>query len=113
MTFHLNISGLAAYVNIGVYNWERVLQQKVEINVSISPVDKKGDRYIDYSVFTKKLVTLLSGQYFFLLEDAVEALSGYIACEYPFITYCHIEMRKPAVTFGCSKSISIAHEWSR
>ena len=112
MTFHLNILGLVAYVNIGVYNWERVLHQKVEIDVSLSPVDTKGIRHVDYSVFTKKLVKFLSGQCFFLLEDAVKAISEFISREYPFITYFRIQISKPTVTFGNAKSISISYEWS-
>ena len=113
MTFHLNISGLVAYVNIGVYNWERVIKQRVEINIGMSPVSTINDNFVDYAVFGKRITQFLSEQGFLLLEDAVDALLAFVADEYPSITNCKVEMCKPAITFGSSKKISISSGWNR
>ncbi|WP_249549083.1 dihydroneopterin aldolase [Anaplasma phagocytophilum] len=114
MVFQLNIEDLAVCMCIGVYNWERIIKQKVHVSMSITYSSEQGGEFLDYDILSQRVVELLTAKDYLLLEDAISDILSFIVLEYDTTLACEVKICKPVVSFiRDSKSISISATWNK
>lgn len=112
--FHLKIEDFAVNMDIGVYNWERVVKQRVLvcIDLSYTCVDKV---IIDYAALGSTVAGFLTNRKYDFLEDAARGLVNFLKAEYENVmTKCSVRMHKerPSLSKNCRKN-SVVVEWQK
>ncbi|AGZ79655.1 dienelactone hydrolase [Anaplasma marginale str. Dawn] len=109
MVVRLSIAGLLVYTQIGVYDWEKALKQKVLVNVRLSYPAKSNT--ICCSLLKKRVIAALEVHGRELLEDVAKDLIGCIVKEHPVVDECIVELSKPAASFMKDSRTSVAVIW--
>lgn len=110
------ISDLLADCIVGVNEDERVKKQDVVINITLM-VDLKEpgrtDRLedsVDYKVLKKKVLGMVEGSSFFLIEALAESIAG-ICLENPKVAQAVVRVDKPGALSGArSVAVEITRE---
>ncbi|CEH11236.1 dihydroneopterin aldolase [Anaplasma phagocytophilum] len=114
MVFQLNIEDLAVFMCIGVYNWERIIKQKVYVSINVTYSSEQGGAFLDYDTFSQRIIELLTAKDYLLLEDAISDVISFIVLEHETTLACEVKIYKPVVSFlRDSKSISISAIWNK
>jgi FolB domain-containing protein len=107
------ISDLRLSCIIGVNDKERLVKQDVVINIAISADLRKAgmsDRFedaVDYRDIKKKIVALVEGSRFFLVEALAEAVAR-ICLEHPAAIQAVVRVEKPqALRFARTVGVEI------
>ncbi|WP_169193167.1 dihydroneopterin aldolase [Anaplasma platys] len=112
MIFHLKIEDLIVNMDIGVYNWERVLKQKVIVCLDVSYIYKNGE-FVDYEAARNKVAGLLTSKKYDLLESAATDVVHFLKKEYEgVVTKCCVKLHKHRCSFGDYKAFCVATEWA-
>ncbi|WP_070259011.1 dihydroneopterin aldolase, partial [Anaplasma phagocytophilum] len=82
MVFQLNIEDLAVFMCIGVYNWERIIKQKVYVSINVTYSSEQGGAFLDYDTFSQRIIELLTAKDYLLLEDAISDVISFIVLEH-------------------------------
>ncbi len=104
---HVFVSGLEVYCLIGVQPWEREVKQKVRIDLdletdcrSAGASDDLADA-LDYRAVTKRVLALVEGSSYRLVEALAEAVASTVLELFPTAAAVTVRLAKPgAVRFA-------------
>lgn len=94
------ISDLSVETVIGVYDWERLVRQRVLLNVEMgwdnTPAARADDLSLalDYKAVSDRLAEILQERKFQLLETAAEALAACILDDFS-VPWVRLKIEKP------------------
>ena len=98
---------------IGIHDWEREKKQDILINISMEadcrPAGLSDDfrDAVDYRAVTKKVLALVEGSSFFLVEKLAEEITR-ICLEDERVTMARVRVEKPgAVRFSQSVGVEV------
>jgi len=110
----IRIKNLRLRTIIGIYDWERTHEQDVVINAEIefdgtrAAATDKIEHTLDYKDLNKKIITLVEGSKFFLVEKMAQEILNLILKE-PQVKNARVEVDKPAVLrFTDSVSVEVS-----
>ena len=82
------IRGLRAETVIGIYDWEREIRQKVELDLEMgtdirkAAVSERIEDTLDYKAVSKRLVSLIESSQYQLVETLAERCAGIVLDEF-------------------------------
>lgn len=94
------VRGLAIETCIGVYDWERSVRQRLELDLEmafdIAPAaaDDDLDLTLDYAAVSARLSDFVAAQSFELIESLAERCAAIVLEEFP-VPWLRLELRKP------------------
>jgi D-erythro-7,8-dihydroneopterin triphosphate epimerase len=98
---------------IGIHDWEREKRQDILINVEMEADCRAAgasDDFrdaVDYRAVSKRIIALVEGSAFFLVEKLAEEIAG-ICLEDPRVTLARVQVEKPgAVRFSRSVGVEV------
>lgn len=100
----IEIKDLTFNCIIGILDFERIKKQKVVINISFEYLYSK-DYFIDYSIVSKLVKTIMKKKKFELLEDAIVHIEAKLYKLYK-INNLKIKISKPDILKDCIVSLS-------
>jgi dihydroneopterin aldolase/D-erythro-7,8-dihydroneopterin triphosphate epimerase len=113
MSDKILISDLLIRCVIGVHDWERKDKQDVLINIELdadlSAAGASDDFQdaVDYRAITKKVIELVQGSSFYLVEALAEAITG-ICLEDDRVRRARVRVEKPgALRFARSVGVEV------
>jgi 7,8-dihydroneopterin aldolase/epimerase/oxygenase len=112
MTDVVSIRGLAVSAVIGVYGWEREIEQTLLFNVDMAAdVAKAAARdditdALDYSQVAQTIRTVVRDGQFQLIETAAERVAGRLLGDYP-VRHVRVEVVKELPAEGYAAAVSI------
>jgi len=102
---------------IGVFDWEREIKQAVSLDVEMAfdtqkaaKTDKIEDA-LDYKAVAKRLIQLVEGCEFQLVESLAERSAALILEEFP-VSWLRLKLSKPGAVRG-SSAVGVIIERSR
>jgi len=111
------ISDLDIDTVIGIYDWEREIQQTVRLNLEMSAevgaaasTDKIEDA-LDYKAVAKRLIAFVGSSQFGLVETLAERCAEIVLEEFP-VQWLRLRLEKPGAVRG-SRSVGILIERGR
>lgn len=105
MSDRVLIEGLAVDAVIGVYDWEREIQQRLELDLEMAwdnqvpGVSDRVEDALDYGAVTETVREWFDGNQPQLLEAAGEALAGQIRDCFG-VSWLRLVIRKPGILSG-------------
>jgi dihydroneopterin aldolase len=105
----VSIRGLAVATVVGVYDWERQIEQTltfaVDMAVDVARVAATDDvgSAVDYSAVAAAVTRVVQQGKFQLIETAVERVAERILADYP-VGWARVEVAKPIAADGCTGS---------
>ncbi|HEY3880940.1 MAG TPA: dihydroneopterin aldolase [Trebonia sp.] len=112
MTDIVSIRDLSVSAVIGVYDWEREIEQQLTFSVSMAADvakaashDDIGDA-LDYSAVAETVKAVVTEGKFQLIETAAEKVAQSLVAGYG-LSWVRVEVTKPITTEGYTASISI------
>jgi dihydroneopterin aldolase len=102
MTIHIESLTLDAI--IGILEHERNTPQKIIIDMKIKYRYKK--EFLDYALIANSVVSLIEDEHFFLVEDALNAVSSMLCKKYKAIKTIKIKITKPDILTNCTVGVS-------
>jgi D-erythro-7,8-dihydroneopterin triphosphate epimerase len=98
---------------IGIHDWEREKKQDILINIEMEAdctAAGASDDFrdaVDYRAVSKKVIALVEGSAFFLVEKMAEEIA-LICLENPRVTLARVQVEKPgAVRFSRSVGVEV------
>jgi dihydroneopterin aldolase len=104
--FTIRIEDLTFRAIIGVLDKERREAQEVVVDVEIL-YRKEGELFINYADVAKLIEEGMQKEQYFLLEEALEELSGKIKLQFPTIETLKLKLSKPTILDNCVVSAEI------
>ncbi|MEG3641513.1 dihydroneopterin aldolase [Magnetococcus sp. PR-3] len=109
----IQIKDLLLRCIIGIIDWERTTLQDVVINCTLH-VDLRAagasddiDDTVNYKSLNKKIIELVEGSSFFLVEAMAEAIAK-LGLEDPRVKLCEVTVEKPgALRFARSVGVTV------
>lgn len=108
------VHGLEAYCIIGLHPWERQVMQKVRIDLTMEtdcrPAGAADDasQALDYRAVSKRVLQLVEGSSFQLVEALAERIAAAILADFPRAASVRVRLAKPgAVRFAESVGVEI------
>jgi len=89
---------------IGILDFERIKEQKVNINVSFKYKYIDENSFIDYSQVVSEIQSIMCEQKFELLEDAILYIKKHLNSKYK-IKKLKIKISKPDILPNCIVSL--------
>jgi 7,8-dihydroneopterin aldolase/epimerase/oxygenase len=105
MTDTVSIRGLRVSAVIGVYDWEREIEQAltfgVDLAVDVTRVAATDDvaRAVDYSKVAATVTSVVRDGKFQLIETAVERVAERVLADFP-VGWARVEVAKPIAADG-------------
>jgi dihydroneopterin aldolase len=105
----VSIRGLAVATVVGVYDWEREIEQTltfaVDMAVDVARVAATDDvgGAVDYSAVAATVTRVVQRGKFQLIETAVERVAERILADYP-VSWTRVEVAKPIAADGAASS---------
>ncbi len=96
----LTISGLECFANIGVFDWEQAIKQKLYVDISLDfkcdgCLDDELGSTIDYDKLCEGIQQLVSETSFKLIERLAEVISQYVLTEFELVEKITLTINKP------------------
>ncbi|BAP58630.1 dihydroneopterin aldolase [Candidatus Tachikawaea gelatinosa] len=89
------IEELVVFAKIGIYAWEKKIQQKLILDIKISWRKNELDRkYINYSHIVSKILIYIANKKFSLIESFAEEIAALLMQSFKILGVC-IKVRKP------------------
>jgi dihydroneopterin aldolase len=117
MSDRIFVSGLEVYCIIGLQAWERQVKQKLHIDLTLEtdtkPAAARDDiaAALDYRAVSKRVLALVEGSSFQLVEALAETVASTVLAEFPLATAITVKVGKPgAVRFSESVGVEIRRE---
>ena len=108
------VHGLEVYCIIGLQPWERQVMQRVRIDLTLEtdcrPAGAADDasRALDYRAVSKRVLQLVEGSSFQLVEALAERIAAAILAEFPRAMALRVRLGKPgAVRYAESVGVEI------
>jgi dihydroneopterin aldolase len=108
------VHGLEVYCIIGLQPWERQVMQKVRIDLTLEtecrPAGAADDASLalDYRAVSKRVLQLVEGSSFQLVEALAERIAAAILAEFPRAASLRVRLAKPgAVRFAEAVGVEI------
>jgi dihydroneopterin aldolase len=101
------IDDLRIQTVIGVFDWEREITQTISLDLAmafdISRAAESDDiaDTLDYKAVAKRLIQLVEGSEFQLVEALAEHCAGIVLDEFP-VTWLRLKLSKPGAVRGSS-----------
>jgi len=101
----VSIRGLAVSAVVGVYDWEREIEQTLTfsvdmaVNVARAAANDDVADAVDYSAVAATVTRVVQEGQFHLIETAVEQVAGRILASYP-VSWIRVEVAKPIAADG-------------
>jgi dihydroneopterin aldolase len=121
VTDYVSVRDLSVRAVIGVYDWEREVEQTLLVSVDMVPEttdvrkaaasDDLADA-LDYSAVAKTIAAVLREGKFRLIETAAERVAGHLLARFP-LTWLRLELRKPVTSVPTPYTATITIERSR
>jgi dihydroneopterin aldolase len=100
MTDTVSLRGLRVSTVIGVYDWEREIEQTLVFSVDMAAdvakaaaSDDLADA-LDYSAVSRAITTVVRDGKFRLIETAAERVAGHVLAGFP-VSWVRVEVVKP------------------
>lgn len=106
MTIH--IENLKFFCIIGLLDFERVQQQQIIVNLTLTYEYK--DNFIDYALLIDLIQEHIISNKFTLLEDAILSLTNLVTNRYLSIKQLSVKITKPTIIPNCM--VSVSHDFS-
>ena len=96
----VSIRGLSVHAVIGVYDWEREIEQALVFGIDMAADVAKaaaGDEVadaVDYSAVAATVTTVVRSGQFHLIETAAERVADRVLADYP-VSWVRVEVAKP------------------
>lgn len=102
------INKLTVFTTIGIYDWEKVIKQKLFFDIKIAYYyNIKKNFYIDYAIVSEKIIQYVENKKFLLIEEIAEEIAALILSKFSCI-WVKIKVSKPNALMQAScVSISI------
>lgn len=101
----IQIENLEFNCIIGILDFERIKEQKVNINVSFKYKYIDENSFIDYSEVVSEIQSIMCEQKFELLEDAILYIKRHLKSNYK-IKKLKIKISKPDILPNCIVSLA-------
>ena len=101
----IHIDGLEIFCIIGLLDFERELEQKIQLNIELDYIYKEGV-YLDYADIANKIEQHLKREKYLLLEEALIGMKTFLLKNYPVIKQLKIKISKPDILPHCTVGIS-------
>jgi dihydroneopterin aldolase len=101
----VSIRGLTVHTVIGVYDWERDIEQALVFGIDMAAdVAKAAARddvadAVDYSAVAATITTVVRSGKFHLIETAAERVADRVLADYP-VSWVRVEVAKPIRSDG-------------
>lgn len=112
----IRITDLKLKTIIGIYDWERKIKQAIIINISLEFDASKAAKTdsikdtVDYKSLKKRIIDLVEGSHYCLLEKLVEEILNLIMAD-PKILNATVKIDKPkALRFAKSVSVESSRQ---
>lgn len=108
------IEGLGIDTVIGVYDWERRIRQRVELDVCLNVDFSAAGRSdalvdtVDYKAVSDRLIAFVGDSQFELIEALAEAVADLLMTEYP-VQGLRLTLRKPGAV-PAARSVGVVIE---
>lgn len=102
------IKELSVFTQIGIYEWEQKIKQKLLIDIKINYTNKlqktknKIKYFIDYSKISKTLIKNIESKKYYLIEDVAEESANIILKNFQCLTVT-IKVFKPSAIAQAKK----------
>jgi dihydroneopterin aldolase len=102
---------------IGIFAWEREIKQVVSLDVEMAFDIRKAaqsdaiEDALDYKAVAKRLLQLVEGSEFQLVESLAERCAAVILAEFP-VSHLRLKLSKPGAVRG-SSAVGVVIERSR
>jgi len=103
------IEDLEFYAIIGILEKERLLEQKIIINLYIDYEYKNS--FLDYVDIIKFVKKHMQTKKFKLLEEALISISENLKKRYPQIKKIKLMIKKPQILNNCSVGLQYTKKW--
>jgi dihydroneopterin aldolase len=112
VTDTVSIRDLRVSTVIGVYDWEREIEQTLVLSVDMAAdvaaaaaSDDLADA-LDYSAVARTITTVIRDGKFALIETAAERVAGHVLSGYP-VSWVRVRVVKPLHEEGYSAAVTI------
>lgn len=104
----ISIKALSIITKIGIYEWEKIYEQKLLIDLKIKYIYKKiENNYLNYDEIVKAILIFSKNHQFSLLEQMLEKLSDLIISKFR-VKWIKITLHKPnAIPHAKDTSITL------
>jgi dihydroneopterin aldolase len=106
MTDRIVLAGMAFQASHGVHDWEKVEEQRFEVDVElvvdVQPAGLEDDlaRTVDYGAVYQVTKQVVESTTFNLIEALAEAIAHEVLGEQPAVSEVVVRVRKPDVKLG-------------
>lgn len=109
----VSIRGLTVPAIIGVYDWERDIEQSLEISVDMAAdvsqaaaTDQLTDAPVDYAAAASAITVLVRSGKFQLIETAAERIAADLLARFR-LSWVRVEVVKPRPAEGFSATVTV------
>ena len=94
------IHGLTVETVIGIFDWERTIQQKVVVDLEMavdiraSAASENIDRTVSYKDVSDRLLDFIANSNFLLVETMAEEIAALVLKEFP-VPFVRLKLGKP------------------
>ncbi|HEY5716939.1 MAG TPA: dihydroneopterin aldolase [Motiliproteus sp.] len=99
------IHGLEVETVIGIYDWERKIRQKVNLDLEMGTDIRQAaasediDKTLNYKSVSKRLIEFIEGSEFLLVETMAEEIATLVRQEFP-VRWLKLRLGKPGAVRG-------------
>lgn len=113
------IEGLSTQASIGVFDWEKQIQQRLELDLALETDLAKPARSeqlsdtLDYAHISQEVLALIHQRHYDLIETLAETITEALLQQHPLIHRITLTLRKPdAVPQARSVGLRISRQRS-
>ncbi|QXK91962.1 dihydroneopterin aldolase [Neoehrlichia mikurensis] len=99
----MHIRNFIIYARIGVYAWEKVIKQKVIIDIKL-PINNIN--FIDYKALIDEITNFINVKHYDFLEDMIQCLKDFLKKKFNVITCC-IKIHKPLLVSNLGAKVYV------
>lgn len=108
------IQGLEVETVIGIYDWERKIRQKVNLDLEMGTDIRQAaasediDKTLNYKSVSKRLIQFIGDSEFLLVETMAEEIAQLVMREFP-VPWLRLRLGKPGAVRG-AKDVGVIIE---